>query len=424
MRVASLIIVLAACVVSLVLTALIRAVAVRIGLTDHPDGRRKLHVAAMPLGGGVAIFLATVGVLGFLLIVPNAFRSLLWQQWSDLRALLLAGAVIVIVGLIDDYIGLRGYQKLAGQLAAVSILIFSGLLVHQIGIFGQSIELGYLAVPFTLFWLLGAVNALNLLDGIDGLATMLGMILVGTIAALAVLVGHYEVAIVAIVFAGSLTGFMRFNFPPATIFLGDAGSMLIGLTVGALAIQGSLKGPGTVLLAAPLAVWAIPIFDSTAAILRRKLAGHSIYTADRGHLHHRLLNLLGSNRKVLACLAACCAITSVAALLSVFLKNDLIALLTCSAVVIVFIATGVFGRTELLLLGNQLRRVSRSLVPPSASKQAAVHQSKTIEPFEMQLLALSEEEKQAPVPVTGGEPAVITASHVPTGSSISQTHPR
>lgn len=366
---------LVACLVSLVLTALLRRLAFRIGLTDLPDGRRKLHEHPVPLGGGVAVFLSLVGVVGALWVVPNQFRPDLWQKLPGLPALLLAGTVIVIVGLIDDCVRLRGRDKLLGQLVAATILMVGGLLIHGVGIFGYKIELGWFAIPVTLFWLLGAMNALNLLDGIDGLATMLGIILVATVAAIAYMTGRIEVAIVASVFAGSLLGFLRFNFPPATIFLGDSGSMLIGLVVGALAIQGSLKGPGTVLLAAPLAVWTIPIFDSVAAILRRKLTGRSIYTTDRGHLHHRLLNLLGSNRKVLAWLAASCMVTSAAALLSVFLHNDLIALLTCSAIVIIFIATGVFGRVELLLLGSRLRRVGQLLVPPFASGPAKARQT-------------------------------------------------
>ena len=149
------------------------------------------------------------------------------------------------------------------------------------------------------------MNSVNLLDGIDGLATMLGIILIATFAALAAAAGRMEVAWIAMVFAGSLCGFIRFNLPPASIFLGDSGSMLIGLVVGTLAIQGTLKGPGTVLLAAPLAVWTIPILDSAAAILRRKLTGRSIYATDRGHLHHRLLERLGSNSRVLVAVAVC-----------------------------------------------------------------------------------------------------------------------
>ncbi len=367
---------LLACITGLVLTALVREIAPIIGLTDRPDGHRKLHSEPTPLGGGVAILLATISVIGVVLVQENEFKDALWLYGDDLAAMLPAAFVIVTVGLIDDRFGLRGWHKLCGQLLAVSLLISGGILIQKVKMFGlEPIELGILAVPCTMFWLLGAINALNLLDGIDGLATMVGIVLVSTIAVMAAMLDkpRPEVMVVGFVFAGALVGFMRFNFPPASIFLGDTGSMLIGLVVGTLAIVGSLKGPGTVLLAAPLAVWAIPIFDSTAAILRRKLTGRSIYATDRGHLHHRLLDLLGSNRRVLAWLALCCVVTSGAALISVFLRNemiaDLLSLITCVAVMLVFVVTGVFGRAELLLLGGHLRKVGRTIVTPMAVRE-------------------------------------------------------
>ena len=372
---------LVACVVSLGLTALIREAAPRIGLTDNPDGRRKLHGRATPLGGGVAIFLTTAVILGILWLVPGEFRLFgsLWivpnEFSADLRgaglpALLLAGLVIVIVGLVDDRKGLPGKQKLLGQIVACSILLADGLLIERVTILNMEMSFGWFAYPLTIFWLLGAINALNLLDGIDGLATMLGIILCCTIAAMAVVppIGNPAVAIIAMVFTGSLLGFMRFNFPPASIFLGDSGSMLIGLVVGALAIRGSLEPGGTVFLAAPVAIWTIPIFDSVAAVLRRKLTGGSIYDADRGHLHHRLLNILGSNTKVLGWLAFICVLISVATLIGLIRQDDRIMLITCFGVVAIFVVTGIFGRVELLLVGNRLRRVGRLLVSPMVSK--------------------------------------------------------
>jgi len=361
-------------VASLALTGVMRRLALRCGLVDHPDAHRKFHRQAMPLGGGIAVFLATAGVLGALLLLPHPLREGLREQMGELPILLLAGLVVVIVGVVDDRTKLPGRYKLLGQVVAVAILMAGGVVIDGIGIFGWEIELGLLAVPFTLFWMLGAINALNLLDGIDGLASTVGIILSVTIAAMAVAAGRpAEVALIAAVFAASLAGFLRFNFPPATIFLGDAGSMFIGLMVGALSIQGSLKGPGTVLLAAPLAIWTIPIFDSAAAILRRTLTGRSIYTTDRSHLHHRLLELLGSNRRVLGWLGLCCAVTSTAALLSVLLRSDLLAVMTGLAVVMVFVITGLFGRTELALLGTRLQRIGRSLVPRKRSRAFRPH---------------------------------------------------
>ena len=309
------------------------------------------------------MFLGAAATVGCLFVVPNAIRDDLRHGDPNLAALSWAALALVVVGLIDDRVKLRGRQKLAGQVLAVCILMANGVVIHELGLFGlPPLELGVLAYPFTLFWFLGAINALNLLDGVDGLATTIGIVLTLAIAAMAVLTNHFVVGIVGLAFAGSLAGFLRLNYPPATIFLGDAGSMLIGLVVGALAIEGSLKGPGTVLLSATLAIFAVPILDSSAAILRRKLTGRSIFTGDRGHLHHRLLDRLGNNRRVVAFVAGICVLTSASALVSVFLKNDLVAAITCLTIVTALAATGAFGRAELLLIVSGLGRVVRMLV--------------------------------------------------------------
>jgi UDP-GlcNAc:undecaprenyl-phosphate GlcNAc-1-phosphate transferase len=212
------------------------------------------------------------------------------------------------------------------------------------------------------FWLLGAINSLNLLDGIDGLATTIGIILCATIAIIAVGFTQPAVAVVAAVFVGSLVGFLPYNFPPAKMFLGDAGSMLIGLVVGSLAIGGSMKGPATVAMAAPLAIWALPIFDSLAAIMRRKLSGRSIYATDRGHLHHRLMAVFGKNTRVLGVVAVCCAVTCAGALVSILMKNDLIALISILVVLCILVATQVFGHIELVMLISRIKTFVLSMV--------------------------------------------------------------
>jgi len=365
-----------ACVLSGVFTMVVRRLAGRFGLTDRPDSHRKLHDAPIPLGGGLVTLAATACILGVVLLVLNPRGPLSPENWSGVVTFAAAATLIVALGLLDDYVGLRGRYKLLGQLAVAGILIANGPMIERLGLFGMVIDLGPFGIPFTLFWLVGAINALNLLDGIDGLATTLGIIISLTIAAMAVLGGHPLVAFVAVVFAGSLLGFLRFNFPPASIYLGDSGSMLIGMMVGVMAIRGSLKSSGTILLAAPLAVLAIPILDSAMAILRRKLTGRSIYTTDRGHLHHQLFQRLGTNRKVLTWIAVLCLITSTTALASLFLKNDLVALVSCTGLLVVFIATGAFGRAEFLLVTNRVRRIGVSLMQPVRRGSSKIQQSK------------------------------------------------
>ncbi len=355
---------IAAGLISLAVTPGVRRAAMRLDLIDHPDMHRKLHRGPIPLGGGVSILIA---MLTTLLVVPQllAFDDpRLAVPITDLLPLAAAGISIVAVGLVDDRFHLRGRQKLAGQLLAAACLVAGGLVVRSLHLFSLDIELGILAVPFTIFWLVGAINALNLIDGVDGLATSVGMVLSATIGAMALMNGHYFSALVACTLAGSLAGFLRFNFPPAKMFLGDSGSMLIGLTLGAMAVRSSLKGPATVALAAPIAVWAIPILDSAAAIVRRKLTGRSVYATDRGHLHHCLMAKFGSSRRTLAWIVACCVVTSAGALATVHGNSDLYAVLSIGAVTSVLLTTRLFGHVEARLLANSLKTTSLALLDP------------------------------------------------------------
>lgn len=340
---------------SLVLTPLVRRAAESLGIVDKPDAHRKIHDRAVPLCGGVAVYLALVASIGAALLLPNALSPALLANRTPVIGLAIAAFLLCVVGVIDDWRQLRGTQKMLGQSIAVVILILAGFTIERISLFGWQIELGIFSFPFTFLWLLGAINALNLIDGVDGLATTVGIILCGTLTVMAFLNGHSVESVLALAMVGALVGFLYFNFPPATIFLGDAGSMLIGLTAGTLAIRSSLKGPATVALAAPLAVWAIPFFDTAVAIVRRKLTGRSIYATDRGHLHHCVLRRSSSSWRAVSWIAALCMVTSAGALATVYWNNELFAIVSVLGVVGVLVATGVFGHAEFMLLTSHLR---------------------------------------------------------------------
>lgn len=357
---------------SLTLTPVVRAVSRKYCLVDRPDGYRKIHSQTVPLGGGVAVFLAAALAVAAASFVPNDWRQSLLESRREFFGLLAGSMVLCGVGLADDRRSLRGRQKVLGQVCAAGILIASGLIIHSIAVFGWQIELGPLSVPFTLFWLLGAINALNLIDGIDGLATSVGIILTFTIAAMAFFNQHAGQAAVALALAGSLAGFLFYNFPPASIFLGDAGSMVIGFVAGTLAISSSLKGPATVALAAPVAIWAIPILDSSVAILRRKLTGRSIYACDRGHIHHCLLRRGMSSRQTVGWVAAFCGCTAAGALISVYSKSESYALLSVAAVAGTLVVTRVFGYAELLLLMARLKSLGVSFFQPPGGSNGHV----------------------------------------------------
>jgi len=345
-----------AAVVSYPLTNFVGTMAQRWGIVDRPDGHHKSHKKAVALGGGVAVFLAATVTFGVEFLTSSTLQEALQGEQQFLGGLLMACAWIVGLGLVDDRFGMRGRNKLLGQLVATLIVISSGLQIQTFSVFGYPVALGMFSVPFTIFWLLGAINSLNLLDGIDGLATTIGIILCATITIMALMINQHAVAIVGAVFTGSLIGFLRFNFPPATIYLGDAGSMLIGLVVGSLAIGGSIKVTATVGLAAPIAIWALPMLDSMTAILRRKLTGRSIYAVDRGHLHHRLMTRFGKNNAVvLAVVAVCCIVTCAGALLSVFVKNDFVAVMSILVVFGILVASQAFGHVEVRMLLSRIK---------------------------------------------------------------------
>lgn len=347
----------------LLLTPLVRRLAVALDVVDRPDETRKLHSRTTPLGGGIAVLSGFwIAVLCLPLIWTSSAGNQLWDP-RFVGCLLLASLIICAVGLIDDTKDLRGRQKLLGQILAATVLITGGVYVDHITVFSWNIDLGVMAIPFTMFWLLGAINALNLLDGMDGLATSIGIVLSLGLSVMAIMGQHTADAILTAAIAGALLGFLIYNLPPASIFLGDAGSMLIGMVLGAMAIRASLKGPATIALAAPTAIWAIPILDMGMAILRRKLTGRSLYTTDRGHLHHSLARrgfpVLGS----VAMIGLLCAITTVAAVVSVYINHESLAVISVLAVVTMLGVSRLFGHQEFLLLFRRLKNIGLSLVP-------------------------------------------------------------
>lgn len=352
------------CLCAIVLTPLMMRLARRVNLVDKPDGVRKLHARPTPVIGGPIIL---GGVFAAILVGwflgDTTGRVLPEQYWQHL-GLLFACTLICILGVVDDFGRLRGRFKLLGQIIIVGIVIFSGTRVDSITIYGNhKIELGFVfGSVFTAFWLLGAINSLNLLDGMDGLLSTVGLMTSIAFVGVAYLNENWAAACVAAGLGGSLLGFLRFNFPPAKIFLGDSGSMMIGMIIGIIGIQSSLKEIATVSVAAPLALLILPIFDTVAAIIRRKLTGRSIYDVDRGHLHHRMTSSGFSNLSVLGMIALLCLVTMCGALLASYLKNGLWALLSAGMVVGILIATKMFGSVELNLVRKRLMNTARTVL--------------------------------------------------------------
>ncbi|MEZ6087579.1 MAG: MraY family glycosyltransferase [Pirellulaceae bacterium] len=303
------------------------------------------------------------------------------SRWSTL---LLCSALMVLLGLVDDWLTLRGRQKLLGQIMIVAILAGGGLVgegtvVQKAEFFGLPIELGVFALPLTMLWLLGAVNALNLIDGADGIASTVGSIICGGLAVIAFSRGSFVEGTVAVALAGSLLAFLNYNRPPASIFLGDSGSMLIGLIVGTLAIWTNTKESTAIAVIIPIAVLSVPLFDSTIAILRRLLTGRSIYAADRAHLHHVLKAFLDrkgySQAWMLVIVSILTVIPVAGATASVLLGRAEIALVATAIVLGGLVVSKSFGHAELSLLAKRSASFGSSLLTRSHHADGMIRQS-------------------------------------------------
>lgn len=368
---------LAALIASAFTAPLFARLAVRFGCVDAPDGHRKLHENPIPLTGGPTLFASTiVAVAVTLFCFPDLLKSTAHDA-KFLAGLLVSGGLLVLVGLIDDRFGMRGRQKLAGQIFAAAFLLPTGIIVREVSLFGYQISFGDLAPLITLITLVGAINALNLIDGVDGMACTTGIVLSLSIAAVSFIYGaRPDGMMISMILAGALCGFLIYNFPPARMFLGDSGSMLIGLILGAVALKCSIKQYAVGALVMPTAIWAIPLFDVSMAIVRRKLTGRSIYATDRGHLHHCLERKGVSGAWLLVIMAGLCGLTGLGAIFASLMDNDLIAVVGVATALSLLILTRSFGHTEMNLLSTRLRRLTGSMLSRSAPVQTVLHDEK------------------------------------------------
>ena len=331
---------------ALLLTPLARWAALRVGIVDRPDGQRKLHKHPVPLLGGIAVYLALL--VGLLVLRSTGFGGPALAELSNV--LMAAAGFVCLLGCIDDTWDLNARFKLLLQICSVLPVVLGGYTIDRILAFGYPIELGWLGVPLTVLWLVGCINALNLLDGMDGLAAVVGLSTSAMLAIIASNMGHDHVAVIAIALAGALAGFLVYNLPPASIFLGDSGSMVIGLVVGLLSMQGAIKTQATLSITAPAVLLSIPMFDTLLAIVRRKLTGQRFYAADRGHIHHRLLERGLNTWQALGIISLLCLMTGGAAIAAMFLRSEGLAWIIALSIVVLLVRLRVFGHYELSLV--------------------------------------------------------------------------
>src|SRR5438309_6946591 len=298
-----------ALVVVVLLTPAVGGMARLLGAVDAPGGRR-LNRSPVPRLGGLALFLGIfVPALAFL------------HLGHETRGLLLGAAVAVTVGAIDDFRGLRWFEKLAGQLLAAGIPVGFGVWVDRFTfpVIGIHALPSWLGMPLTVIWIVAIMNMVNFLDGLDGLAAGVAAIAGGTFAVIALSLGKPDAAVLSAIVLGASLGFLRHNFYPARIFMGDSGALLLGFVLATVSVQGLLKTAATVALFFPLIVLAVPIVDTSFVFAKRIKQGRPLYEADRTHLHHRFANIGFSQRRAALYMYAWCAMLAGAALATRFI---------------------------------------------------------------------------------------------------------
>lgn len=280
--------------ISLALTPAVTSLAYKIGAIDVPKDKRRVHKKPIPRLGGLAIY---YGFLISVLFFCNIDKQLIG---------IIGGSLLIVgVGILDDVMQLRASVKFIVQIIAALIVVFCDVRIKAISmpipmVEGGILSLGVFSVPITVLWIVGVTNAVNLIDGLDGLAVGISSIATFSLFFIAILAGEPVVAILAAALAGSCLGFLPYNFNPAKIFMGDTGSTFLGYMLSIICIQGLFKGYVIISFIVPFLILGLPIFDTAYAILRRIKNKKPIMSPDRGHLHHRLIDMGLSQKQTVA----------------------------------------------------------------------------------------------------------------------------
>ncbi len=287
----------------------VMVLAKRIGAMDIPKDCRRMHTEPIPRLGGLAIYIGFLSAV--LLFYPDIPTSL--------RGIILASLMIVVMGIFDDVKALPALPKLLVQIVAAVVVVLHGVVITYLEnpfSFGPAvIQLGWVSIPFTVFWIVGVTNAINLIDGLDGLAAGISSIASLSIFIISLLASAPEIALIMAALCGACFGFLPYNYNPAKIFMGDTGALFLGFILATMSVSGLFKGSALVSVALPFLVLGLPIYDTLFAIGRRILKRQPIMQPDRGHLHHRLIDMGLSQRQVVTVLYSVSGVLGLSAIL-------------------------------------------------------------------------------------------------------------
>ena len=344
--------------VSVVATRIVIYLAWRWGVLDKPDGYRKGHARTTPRLGGLAIYVAFVTPILALLLLPgvSTVSGVLSEHLSRIVGLLVCSTMILALGAMDDVFDLRPRWKLLWQIVVASVMCVFGFTIEGFGNpFGGSSDLGALAFPVTVFWFVACMNAVNLLDGIDGLAAGTSVFVGLTIFLVSLLFSNVLGMFLMACLTGAALGFLVFNFPPARIFPGDSGSLLLGFLIAALSLIGAtMKASTAVALFIPIVALGLPIFDTALAIVRRWYRRLPLSSPDQEHVHHVLVSMGYSPRRAVLILYLTCVVLGGAALLITVGRSRIFIFVVGALAILVFICIRIFSTMR---FGNVLARI-------------------------------------------------------------------
>jgi len=381
------------------LTPLVLNVAIKFGWLDHAISTRKIHDKPIPRLGGVAMVVAFYAPLIGLLLVDSGVGSFFRANPRHVAGVFVGGLMIAIVGLWDDLRGMGAAKKFSAQFLIAAVMYGLGIRVEALTTPWGSLELGAFSLPFTMIWIVGVINAMNLIDGLDGLASGVAFVAVGTNFLIAAMSGNVLMMLFMAALAGAILGFLIYNFNPASIFMGDGGSMFLGFVLAASSVITASKSYATVAMLVPILALGLPIMDTFLAMGRRAVRGQPLFSADKEHVHHKLLAMGLSHRSSVLVLYGVCvlfAAVPLAATLANGRQTALILAMTGVGAMIFIRKLGYFSvlsegvakeRERNLALREQVRAVGESL----QSAHLPAHAWEAVQPLgtSMQLAELS-----------------------------------
>jgi len=346
-----------------ILTPLVRRLAYRFGALDHALSSRKIHGRPIPRLGGIAIVIAFyVPLIGLILFHTEVGRMFL-EERKYVIGLFAGGGCIALLGLYDDLRGSGAGKKFLVQFAVAGFLYWLGFRMEALANpLGEPIMLGWASLPFTLLWIVGVINALNLIDGLDGLAGGVALVAVVITFLVSIQRGHPLMMLFSSALAGSIIGFLFYNFNPASIFMGDTGSMFLGFVLATTAIQTNQKASTAVAVLIPAIALGLPIMDTLLALGRRAVRGRPLFQADKEHIHHRLLDAGLSHRQAVLVLYGFCIVLGATAMVLTYTSSLQSALLLCVLTLVAFIFLRALGYMRLDRASSADRKRNRAIL--------------------------------------------------------------